>query len=171
MAEKWNSKVQFPTDNFKIRCIDESFGPSNSSSKPMITLEFEVVSPELVTVAGQEYGVGGVKIKHYAVTKSVDEAGVEDASKSETIKKRLDELTMKFGLPAITDVENPELGFKGKVVWALLKSEIAEKRKAPTAEQLAKGIKQGEIITNPIDGKPLINYWPRIDEIFGLAPE
>lgn len=168
--DKWNSKLLFPTDNFKIRCIEESFGPSNSGS-PMITLEFEVVSPETVNIGGTEVSVVGVKAKHYTVTKSIDENGNEDAAKSASIKKRLDEFTMKFGLPPITNVDNPELGFKGKVVWALMKSDVQEKRKTPTAEQLAQGIKQGDVIKNPIDGKPLINYWPKIDEFFGLAPE
>lgn len=162
--DKWNSKIPFPTDNFKIRCIDEQFGASGNDS-PMITLEFEIVAPESMNIGGVEVALQGTKLKHYMVTKS------EDAAKSESMKKRLDEFANKFGLPPIEDVENPALGFKGKVVWALLKCDVQEKRKSPTAEQLAKGIKQGDVINNPIDGKPLINYWPRVDEVFGLAPE
>lgn len=170
MADKWSSKVQFPQDNFVLLCTEESFGPSKSSGKPMITLKFEVHAPQTANIAGTEYVVAGVEIPFYTVTKSINADGVVDEEKQENVKKRLNALYAQFGLPEPTDLENPTLGFKGKKVWALLSSDKQEKRKAPTAEQAARG-EEGEVITNPITGQPLINYWPRINEIFGLAPE
>lgn len=137
----------------------------------MITLRFEIVSPETVNIAGEEFIVAGAETSPaYYVTKSVNESGEVDIEKTETIKKRLDDLCVKFGLPLITDPENPALGFKGKCVWALVQSDVVEKRKSPTAEQLAAGQRQGDVICNPITGKPLVNYYPKIAEIFGLAP-
>src|SRR5437879_5627696 len=80
---KWNRSVPFPRDNFILRCIEESFGPSKSSGKPMISLEYEVVSPEdAVSADGKRYTVVGEKIIKYYTTKSVDGEGNIDADKS-----------------------------------------------------------------------------------------
>ena len=171
MATKLTKNVQFPLDNYIIRCTDEEFGPSKSSGKPMITLKFEVVSPENVNIAGEEYTVAGVQtLPMYLVTKSIDADGNVDMEKTANIKKRLDAICKAFELPEITDPENPTLGFKGKVVWALVRSESQERRKAPSAEQLAKGIRVGDVLCNPVTGQPLVNYSPKVDEIYGLAP-
>ena len=90
--QNWNSKVQFPSDNFILTCVDAAFGPSASSGKPMITLECEIKSPETVTVAGEEYNVAGQKVgKLYYVTTSIDADGNVDIQKTESCKKRVDE--------------------------------------------------------------------------------
>jgi hypothetical protein len=169
--QNWNSKVQFPTDNFIVRCTEASFGPSKSSQKPMITLEFEVVSPDAVNVAGEDYNVAGQKTRPmYFVTQSIDAEGNLDISKTENIKKRLDDLCEKFGVPPITNPENPDVAvFKGKEVWALLASDIQQKCKSPTADQLSRGLKQGDVIKDPITGKPVVSYWPKIDSFYGLV--
>lgn len=170
MAQKWNSKVQFPKDNYVIRCMDDSFGPSKSSGKPMITLGFEIVSPETITVDGSEYTIAGTELKAYYVTQSVDEQGNIDVEKTQNIAARLKKLYEAFGLDFSTfNPENPTLGFKGKSVHALLYGDVQEQRKAPTAEQIAKGQKQGDVLKNPITGKALVSYYPKIDDIFGLA--
>ena len=173
MSKQWNSSVQFNLDNYLVRVVDATFGPSKSSGKPMITLTTEIVSPDTMNVAGEDYNVAGVKVRPmYIVTKSVDADGNVDVEKTSNIKTRLDELTKAFGLPAITDPENPDIeGFKGKIVWALVGSETVERRKAPTAEQLAKGEKVGEVLTNPMTGQPLVNYFPKIQQIFGQPSE
>lgn len=170
--KQWNSQVQFNTDNYMVRCIDAVFGQSKSSGKPMITLSFEVVAPDAMNVAGDDYNVAGVKTRPmYYVTKSVDANGDVDVEKTESIKERLDNLTVAFGLPAITDPENPDTEqFKNKVLWALIGSEVSERRKAPTAEQLARGEKVGDVIKNPITGLPLVNYFPKVQQLFGLVP-
>ena len=170
MAQKWNTQVVFPQDNYLIRCIKAEFGPSKSSGKPMITLGFEIVSPENINVAGSEYIVAGQNVSPlYIVTKSIDADGNVDVSKSETIKKMVDDLCAKFKVAEITDPENPDVTvFVGKTVWALLNGEKRERRKAPTSEQLAAGQKQGDVIKNPITGEPLVSYYPKIDQIFGV---
>jgi hypothetical protein len=55
-------------------------------------------------------------------------------------------------------------------VYALLYPDTQDRRKSPTAEQLAKGQKQGDVMINPITKKPLTQHYPKIGEIFGLAP-
>ncbi len=139
----------------------------------MLTLSFEIVSPDVMNVAGKEFNVAGVKTQPlYYVTKSVDADGNVDVEKTEGWKGRLDELCNAFALPAITDPENPAIdGFKGKVLWALIGSEPRERRKSPTAEQLAKGEKQGDILCNPMTGQPLVNYFPKIQQLFGIPSE
>jgi len=75
-----------------------------------------------------------------------------------------------FGLKSDKlNFENPVLELKGKLVHALLYGKPEEQRRAPTKEQLAKGLKQGDIIKHPITGQPLVQYWPQIDEIYGPA--
>jgi len=93
----------------------------------MITLEFEINSPDAVSVGGEDYNVAGQKTSPlYYVTKSIDTEGNEDALKTENLKKRLSELATKFGLPEFTDLENPDVsGFKSKKVWALLKGKTS----------------------------------------------
>lgn len=170
MPIKWNNKVQFLKDNYVIRCTDESFGPSKSSGKPMISLSFEIVSPETMVTDGQEYTIAGTELKTYHVTQSVDEQGNVDVEKTQNIAARLKKLYEAFGLDSSNiNPENPALGFKGKSVHALLYGDVQEQRKAPTAEQIQKGQKQGEVLKNPITGKALVTYYPKVDDIFGLA--
>ena len=173
MSKKWNSEIAIPTDSsYIIRCIEEVFGQSKSSGKPMITLKFEVVTPEEVDVAGEMITIAGVQTSpQYYVTQSVDENGNIDVEKSAEILKRLEKLYKAFGLPADSiNPENPTLGFKGKEVYAVLAADTQERRKSPTAAQLAAGQKQGDVMINPLTKAPLIYNSIKVGEIFGLAP-
>lgn len=171
MSQKWSNKTMLPRDNYILRVVEESFGPSKGSGNPMITLEFEVVSPEEVEVGGDMFNVAGVKtVGYYTTQVFADAEGNLEKDKTENAQKRVRTLYERFGLPSDNiNFENPVLEFKGKTVHALLYSDVTEQRKAPTKEQLAKGQRQGDVIKNPITGKPLVSYYPKIDEIFGLA--
>jgi hypothetical protein len=172
MANKWNSSVEWQNDsNYVLRCVEESFGPSRSSGKPMITLKFEVASPDTMEVAGEPFTIASTQIMGYYVTQSVDENGVVDEAKSAECLKRLTALYKAFGLPTDNiDINNPALGFKGKLVYALLTNDRKERRKSLTKAQLDKGVKQGDIMINPITKKILMNNYPKLQEIYGLAP-
>ena len=160
----------FPRENFIIRCTEEIFGASKGSDNPMLTLKFEVDSPEEVNIAGEMFNVAGARISGYYVTQVLNEDGTLDEEKTANAQKRVRDLYDKFGLPSDNiNFENPELGFKGKLQWALLYADAQEQRKSPTKEQLAKGIKQGDVLKNPVTGEPLIAYYPKIDQFFGLA--
>jgi hypothetical protein len=180
----WNAEIQFPSDScFKNRIISAKFAPSNSGS-PMITLELEVIEPNTYTIGEQEVNIAGVKAKMYFVTKFVDSEGVVDELKTANARSRVfvsnnpeqPSLYDKLGLDgSAVDPENPNMNdLLGKVVFTQMSSEAVEQRKTPTADEIAKAKKAGTrpvgaVMKNPITGKPLIKYWPKIDEIFGVV--
>jgi hypothetical protein len=169
MSKKWNMEIAWERQsNYKLRCVEETFGLSSKDS-PMITLKFEVVSPEEMEVAGEVYNIAGTPLRYFQVTKSMADGQV-DVDKTAECKKRLEKLYAAFDLPTDNiNPENPTLGFKGKVVYAMLENSVTEKRKSPTKEQLAKGVKQGDILLNPKTNQPLTSNYPKISEIFGTA--
>lgn len=166
---KWNSKIMFPQDNYVARVTNVVFGPSKGSGNPMITLDLEVVSPDVVQVGDKNVTVAGVGLKHYITTQVMDGENI-NAEKTAACASRIQELYEKLGLDFSTfNAENPDTSvFENMKIWVLLKSDRSEKRKAPTAEQAARK-ELGEIIKDPITGKDLVQYFPKIDEIFGIA--
>lgn len=177
MSKKWNSNVQYPNDtNFINRVIGATFAPSNSGN-PMITLEFEVVSPAEVEVAGDMYNIAGVKCKQYYPT-TVLENSVVNGEKTSSARERVKTLFNRFELDPLTiDWDNVDVsGFRGKCILSHMKPDVDEQRKNPTAAQIEeakrKGIRpEGDVLKHPVTGKALISYWPKIVEIFALAPE
>ena len=164
----------FPQDNFILRCIEESFGPSKSSGNPMITLNYEIVAPETINVAGIEYSVQGLKITPgYYTTATLDDAEKTALNEQRVFKSSNPERPSLYELFEVdssgVDKNNPKLEFKGKLMHALLASEVKEKTKSPTAEQLKKGQKVGDVIKNPKTGKPEITFYPKIVKLYGIA--
>lgn len=171
--QQWNAKVLFPADSdYSNRVIKATFGPSNSSGNPMITLEMEVVSPSSKEVAGVAYNIAGCKTKSYYSVNGYDDAGELDAEKTSNARKRIKNLYIAFGLTPPTDYDAPLdiSGFKGKIVLTQMNSKIDSARKPPTPEQVRKG-ERGSPQKHPITGKDIVSYWPQVQEIFGLAPE
>lgn len=169
MAKSWNSKLGWFNDNYILNVLSATFGPSAKGS-PMITFQFEVMSPQTVTINGEEITVAGAKITHRAVTQSKTANGEVDVIKTEKMAQRLEALYKAFGLDfSAFNAENADTsGFEGKKVWAFVDHEIVEQRKSPTAEQIAN--KQlGDIAVNPVTGDKLQNFYPGIKEFFGLA--
>ena len=164
----------FPQDNFILRCIEESFGPSKSSGNPMITLGYEIVAPESINVAGVEYSVQGLKITPgYYTTATLDDPDKTAQNEQRVFKSTNPDRPSLYELFEIdstgVDKNNPKLEFKGKLVHALLTSEVKEKTKSPTAEQLKQGKKVGDVIKNPKTGKPEITFYPKIVKLYGIA--
>lgn len=178
-AQKWNFKVQFPTDsNFVNRITNATFGPSKSSGNPMITIETEVVSPAEVEIGGELYNISGVKATIYRTTKNLS-----DAEKAENNLKQCKEfIAMLFpDKPEYAekfDPENPDQAMlnemKGLLILTQMSPDVDEQRKTPTAEQIEKAKKngtrpEGDVMKHPVTGKALISYRPQIREVFGLA--
>lgn len=171
--QQWNAKVLFPADSdYSNRVLKATFGPAKSSGNPMITLEMEVVTPASKDIGGEEYNLAGCKTTNYYSLKAFDEDGTEDTEGTKKCQKRITDLYTAFGLTPPTDFNSPldVSGFKNKIVLTQMNSKPDYQRKTPTAEQIAKG-ERGSVQKHPITGKDLINYWPQVQEIYGLAPE
>jgi len=171
MANKWNTSIPWNKDtSYVIRCLEANFGPSKAGN-PMITFKYEVVAPETMEVAGEQYMIAGTPLQTWQVCKTLED-GVVNVEKTQKNMENLKKLFTAFGLPS--DSINPEnvdtSGFIGKVVYALLYNDQTEQRKSPTAEQLKAGQRQGDVLLNPLTKQPLKNNYPKIGEIFGLAP-
>ena len=177
MSTKWSSEIKFPKDSdYILRVTKAEFGESKSSGNPMITLYHEVVAPETKTVDGEDVEVAGVSVglKTYHTVISKLEDGSVDVVKTQKNNDRLKKLfEEQYGVSfAYFNPENPNLeGFLGKEVYALIDDEATEKRKAPTKEQLAKGIRQGDVLLHPATKKPLIDHYPKIKEVFCPVPK
>lgn len=168
-AQKWNQSIPFNTDNYIMRVMEEKFGPS-SKGNPMVTLDFEMAT-ESMEVAGVEYTISGNKTRQwYPVT--VLEDGVVNPDKTAKARARLVEVYTKFGLDASNiNWDNPELGFKTKLVHVRGYNKEEAVFKTPTKEQLEKGQRQGDALVNPVTGQPVMKNVFAIGEIYGLAPE
>lgn len=162
MAKKWNKSVQFPCNNYLLRCIEEEIG-STKKGTPTVKLTFEVVSPENGEIAGEQYEVVGAKIWHNIYFKSVDDSGNLNEEKTAKMTAMVGEFYEKLGLTYNGNPDNPNLGFKGKFVWATLDNREEAKRKNPTAEQLKLG-RPGDVLTHPVTGEPMVNNYPTVTE-------
>lgn len=187
--KSWNAKIQFPTDSDYInRVTTATFGPSKSSGNPMITLELEIVSPRSKDVGGEEIELAGVKCKHYLTIKVLppDNASDKELAYAEEASKDALGRCKEFYAMAFPDdpdratslnPENPDLtGLVGLCFYTQMQPDVEEQRKNPTPEQIAAGQKigkrpEGDIMKHPVSGKALIQYWPKIREVFGLAPK
>jgi len=169
-AKQWSSKFPFVHDNYILRVLSATFGPSKKGSA-MITFEMEIASPETKVMAGEEYTIAGTKLRHYVVTIAKDAKGNVDAEKTAKAADRVAELYKGFGIeqPADFNPENPDVSvFVGKVVWAEVDVDDDIKRKTPTAEQAAAG-QPGDVMENPVTGEKLETHFPRLVQVFGVA--
>ena len=177
MQEKWNNQVYIQNENVILRCIDESFGPSKSSGNPMITLNWEVASPDTINVGGVDYEIKGLKVSpSYHTTKNLTDSEKSEKNDKSTFgpSGNKDNLSLweLFELdPTGVDKENPPLAFKGKLMHARINGDPREVTKAPTAEQLKKGQRTGDVVINPKTKKPEVTYYPKIVKMYGLAEE
>ena len=179
-AQKWNSSIKFPNDNYVLRVIEEGFAPSKGSGNPMITLTTETVgllkndgttTPE-VDVGGDLYLITEIKITSYypTIVFSLDADRTIDEVKTQKAQERVKELYEKFGMDnSNINFENPVLGFKGKQVMVYLQDEAKPKRRSPTKAQLEQGIREGEVIVNPVTREAVVDHWPRLNRVYGLA--
>ena len=183
---KWNKEVMFPTDNcFKNRITGIKFAPSNQGN-PMITIHMEVVSPTSYEIGGEEFDITGVETDSYFTTKVVpsnnasEEEVAHCAESTKECKKKAKELLHNLGIEIEEDApEWDSLGpvievLRGKLVLTEMRSKIDERRKTPTSKQIAEAKKagkrpEGDIMTHPITGKKLVDYWPQVVQIYGLV--
>lgn len=163
-ATAWNVKTFFPDDNYILRCIGEDHGVS-STGNPMTTLEWEIVNCPAKQIGDSLVEFDGTKFKSYHVAKVIG-----DEEKSYKAFKRFQD---QFLIPCQIDVtdgwddENPP-SLLGKVVHALVKGDMQTSCSAPTPEERAQGKKVGKPIKDPITGKEVVIYSPKLSVIYGL---
>jgi hypothetical protein len=188
--DKWNSSIQFPTDNcFQDRILKANFSPSNKGN-PQIALELEVIAPTIYNISGVDVDISGVKARQYMGVTIMD---LEDKDKidMEKTKKARKRVTTFFksmgievgevdadGVSTTLDWNNLDVKqLEGKICFCKMSSDVVEQRKTPTQAQLEKAKKEGvhpnqagDIMKHPMTGKKLVDYWPQIDEIYGAVP-
>jgi hypothetical protein len=169
----YNKKMQFPNnDNYvnRITCVE--FKESKSSGNPMLAITCEIVSPTTVEIAGKEVNVAGLETTSYYTTTVLEGAEV-DTEETASKRERLEELYAKLGLDFKNENwQNPNVkAFENKVILTAMGSEVKRMHKTPTAEQLKNGQKQGDVMKDPLTGKEMVFYEPKIIEIFGEAPQ
>jgi len=184
----WNASIQFPTDTcFVNRITKATFAPSKTGNVG-ITIETEVVTPTTYNVAGQDVNIAGVKARcaFPYMTKMFNEDGSVDVERTANARKRVfvSDNADKPSLWEVLDLdgskedpENPNVEqLNGMLVMVQMSSQEDIQRKSPTSEQIAKAkstgkFPEGDIMKNPKTGKAMCKYWPRVDEIFGQAPD
>ena len=173
LVSGWNSKMDFPKDNYTLRCLEEEIKPSKNGH-PMVHLTWEICRNEPVQFGNKLIDVDGLKIEQYILTKHKKEDGpngtiVWDAEKSAKALGRYCTVLRNcgFDLEQEIDDENPPSFFKGKVVDAVVYARKDVSRKSPTAEQAKKGL-PGDVIKDPF-GKEVATYQLQVDQIFGLS--
>lgn len=87
------------------RCVKQTFGLSNSSGKPQITLDWEILVPERVTndFDGRTYDLTSLPLKVYLSLSATDKKG----NPTDNLNYLVTDLLPKLGLPAEIDDENP----------------------------------------------------------------
>jgi len=177
MAQNWNAKLQFPTDSNYVNRICAGQFKQSSAGNPMVVLTFEVLAPQEVEIAGEATNIAGVKCDSWYVTTVFD----GDQIDQEATKKARDKFKQLCGWLDV-DVESinweniDTKPFIGKTILSMMEGRADIQRKTPTMEQIAAAKKlgkkpEGDILKNPVTKEPLVQYWPRIVEVFGAAPE
>lgn len=168
--KQWNSSIRWERkSDYILTCMEELFAPSNGGS-PMVTLDFEVKSPETVEIDGEDITVAGTKMKLRMVIAH------ENPEYQASFRAKFVKMLNAFELPTDNiDWNNPTLGFKGKSVYALVEDNAVVQRGSPTKSDLAKGVKEGPVLVNPKTKLPLVKHYPQIAggfdsvEIYGIA--
>lgn len=168
MVKQLNSKIEFPKDRYLLLCTDEKLAPSQGGN-PMITRNWELISPEVIEINGEQVSIGGTKFTEYLVVKNLTGDDKKTAAeKTAASQARLVANYEKLGYTDDIDDENPVLIAKGKYADWICGSDENVQCKAPTPEERAKGKKVGAPIKGP-DGKDIKTYYPKAIELLGLA--
>lgn len=163
----WNMTIPFPKDAYVLRCMSEEIKPASTGS-PMIVREWEIVSPTSIPIGDKTYNIAGALVRQNMVFKVKAEDGSWDEKKSDSSFSRMTEELKTLGFEGTeVDDENPPLIAKGKLVNAIVSGKEDVQRRAPTAEQLTKGLKQGDKIL--VNGKEVKVYNLNLNQIVGLA--
>ena len=168
----------FPTDScFKNRITDATFSPSKSSNNPMVTLKTEIVAPTDYEIGEEKVNLLSIPCEYYLVTTVLDEKGNVDEAKTAVKRTAFKKFFSDIELnPDTVNWDNIDVSqLKGIILLTAMRGEEKEKRKTPTAAQIAAAKAknqrpEGDIMRNPKTNKPMTIWRPVITDIFGRAP-
>jgi len=162
----------------KGRCISEKFGDSKKGNK-MITREWEVVAPEVISLNGVNKALAGTKLIQYCTLESYNEDGSVSATSPGLLARFRDE-QIALQLPDVNgsvsptdyqiDPVAPLLNCSGVIAELNIGSEEFEYRNPATPEDLAARRKFGSVKMGA-DGKPEKGYRPRLEQVLCRAAE
>lgn len=166
-AKLWNFRMFFPTDNYVIRCLNQSAEVSQNNN-PMTVLEWEIVNAEPRMIGESLVDFDGVKFRSWHVT--AVKSGEDQEKRSQDVFNTFDEILCKAGHDTTEgwDDENPPQILKGKVFYAALAGKEQPMCKSPTPEQVAKGQKYGDVMKDPITGKDVVTWNINLSTLFAL---
>lgn len=167
---KLTKNIPMPKKNYVLRCTEEEY-KSSSKGNMMIEREWEVVDPSEVVYNGKKLILAGTTMKKYTTCIVMNEDGTVNDVKSAKCKSMLREEYSMLGFDTNVDPANPlaKNQAKGMLVDAICASEEYTQCEDLTAEQKAKGDRQGSPILDRNTGKPLRGYRPQIREILGVS--
>lgn len=175
MTKKWSAELCIPTDsNYKARILKAEFKNSKSSGNPMVEITWELVEPASVLIGEHEVNIAGVESRaYYTISKTDADTGKKVSASGK------EKLEFFFSQVGVTDVdwENPPVQhLLGKCFLTCVECRPDPRRKTPTATQVETSKRlnkkpEGDMMTNPVTGLPMLNYWPEVKEVFGLSPD
>ena len=158
-----DATMQLPKDRYQVACVAEEAATFSSGNKGLIQT-WEIVGfetkdeqgnwqrQETVRWGDKDVVVKGIKLKkNYVTTAVFDDNKNIDKVKTGKCHTRLVELWSKLGVyeeGESINLLNPPTRCKGIVADAICSAEEYAMRKPPTSEELARGIKQGEVLTD-----------------------
>lgn len=157
------------------RCLEEEFGAAKSNPlKHQIVREWEVVSPEIININGENVVIGGQKVKQYIGVRLDNNEGQRAGAQSDVLLARCRDDFKALGLPhEEIDDENP-LGlapFKGNYADIMLDSDEYTFKESLTPEQKALGKKPEDAPDkiDPATGKPQVGFRLKFHYLLGKA--
>lgn len=186
-AQKWNKTVLWPTESgYVCRIVGLDFTPSKNTGNPMLKISWETVSlngSQEVQIGSETFNIAGVETDTYHVTtnlkadKTIDNDATAKSQKR--FKKMMEDL--EFTEDLNWDNLKPQLEpyLMSKLVFCYMTPDEVERTADPTADELNAGLAQGlklkeikgRVLKNPKTGRILIDYYPKVREVFGLAPQ
>ena len=159
----WNSRTFFPKDNYILRVIDQE-NKTSSTDNPMTVLEWEIINCAPKVIGDKTYDMEGVKFKSYHVTRVNG-----DEEKSNKMFGYFDELLKSCGVDTSNgwDDENPP-SVEGVKVHACVQGDEQKNYASPTPEERAAGKKVGAVLKDPITGKDVVFWAPKLVQVYGL---
>lgn len=172
LPSQLRSHHQITKQQVVARCLDEKFGAAKSNPlKKQIIREWEVVSPEIININGENVVIGGIKLQQYLGVRLNREDGSRSDAQSDVILGKCRDDFKALGLPYDEiDDEAPLMAapFKGNFADIMIDSDEYTFKEPQTPEQKALKEEPKDKI-DPQTGKPIVGFRPKFAYILGKS--